>query len=119
MALSPVTALKDRAETEDLVVRYAWRSTHSTRKPTSIEILDEDEARHTSYAQTVRLGDDARFVIGFMGRYEDVIVKARRPVADPVAQTGVVPGMIDNRRRFEAAWGEKTCRSCRNGPERS
>lgn len=42
---------------------------------TSIEIIDEDEARHTSYAQTVRLGDDARFIIGFMGRYEDVIVK--------------------------------------------
>jgi hypothetical protein len=42
---------------------------------TSIEIIDEDEARHTSYAQTVRLGDDGQFVVGFMGRYEDVIVK--------------------------------------------
>jgi uncharacterized protein (TIGR02246 family) len=42
---------------------------------TSIEIVDEDEARHMSYAQTVRLGDDGQFVVGFMGRYEDVIVK--------------------------------------------
>lgn len=42
---------------------------------TLIEIVDDDEARHTSYAQTVRLGDDARFIIGFMGRYEDVVVK--------------------------------------------
>jgi uncharacterized protein (TIGR02246 family) len=42
---------------------------------TSIEIIDETEARHTSYAQTVRQADDGQFVVGFMGRYEDVIVK--------------------------------------------
>jgi uncharacterized protein (TIGR02246 family) len=42
---------------------------------TSIEILDETNARHQSYAQTVRAGDDGRFVVGFMGRYEDVLVK--------------------------------------------
>lgn len=41
----------------------------------SIEIVDADEARHTSYAQTVRQGENGQFVVGFMGRYEDVIVK--------------------------------------------
>ena len=41
----------------------------------SIEILDADNARHQSYAQTVRLADNGQFVVGFMGRYEDVLVK--------------------------------------------
>jgi uncharacterized protein (TIGR02246 family) len=41
----------------------------------SIEILDATNARHQSYAQTVRAGDDGRFVVGFMGRYEDELVK--------------------------------------------
>jgi uncharacterized protein (TIGR02246 family) len=41
----------------------------------SIELIDEDEARHTSYAQTVRAADGGQFIVGFMGRYEDVIVK--------------------------------------------
>ena len=42
---------------------------------TSIEILSETEARHTSYAQTVRAAEGGQFIVGFMGRYEDVIVK--------------------------------------------
>lgn len=41
----------------------------------SIELIDEDEARHTSYAQTVRAAENGQFIVGFMGRYEDVIVK--------------------------------------------
>jgi uncharacterized protein (TIGR02246 family) len=41
----------------------------------SIEILDATNARHQSYAQTVRLADNNQFVVGFMGRYEDVLVK--------------------------------------------
>jgi uncharacterized protein (TIGR02246 family) len=41
----------------------------------SIEILDATNARHQSYAQTVRLADSGQFVVGFMGRYEDVLVK--------------------------------------------
>jgi uncharacterized protein (TIGR02246 family) len=41
----------------------------------SIEIVDETNARHQSYAQTVRLADSGQFVVGFMGRYEDVLVK--------------------------------------------
>lgn len=41
----------------------------------SIEILDARNARHQSYAQTVRLSDNGQFVAGFMGRYEDVLVK--------------------------------------------
>jgi uncharacterized protein (TIGR02246 family) len=42
---------------------------------TSIEILSANEARHTSYAQTVRAAEGGQFIVGFMGRYEDVIVK--------------------------------------------
>jgi uncharacterized protein (TIGR02246 family) len=41
----------------------------------SIEITSETTATHRSYAQTVRAGDDGRFVVGFMGRYDDVLVK--------------------------------------------
>jgi uncharacterized protein (TIGR02246 family) len=41
----------------------------------SIELIDEDEARHISYAQTVRAAEGGQFIVGFMGRYEDVIVK--------------------------------------------
>jgi hypothetical protein len=41
----------------------------------SIELIDADEARHKSYAQTVSARDGGQFVVGFMGRYEDVIVK--------------------------------------------
>jgi 3-phenylpropionate/cinnamic acid dioxygenase small subunit len=41
----------------------------------SIELIDADEARHTSYAQTVRAAENGQFIVGFMGRYEDVIVK--------------------------------------------
>ena len=42
---------------------------------TSIEILDATNARHRSYAQTVRAAENGQFVVGFMGRYEDVLVK--------------------------------------------
>jgi 3-phenylpropionate/cinnamic acid dioxygenase small subunit len=41
----------------------------------SIELISGTEARHTSYAQTVRAAEGGQFVVGFMGRYEDVIVK--------------------------------------------
>lgn len=41
----------------------------------SVEIVDATNARHQSYAQTVRLADTGQFVAGFMGRYEDVLVK--------------------------------------------
>ena len=42
---------------------------------TSIEIVDDTNALHQSYAQTVRQADNGQFVVGFMGRYEDVLVK--------------------------------------------
>jgi uncharacterized protein (TIGR02246 family) len=42
---------------------------------TSIEIIDDKNARHQSYAQTVRAADAGQFIVGFMGRYEDVLVK--------------------------------------------
>jgi uncharacterized protein (TIGR02246 family) len=41
----------------------------------SIEILDATNARHQSYAQTVRAADNGQFIVGFMGRYEDVLVR--------------------------------------------
>ena len=41
----------------------------------SIEILDATHARHQSYAQTVRAADNGQFIDGFMGRYEDELVK--------------------------------------------
>lgn len=42
---------------------------------TSIEIVDATNARHQSYAQTVRAAEGGQFVVGFMGRYEDVLAK--------------------------------------------
>jgi len=42
---------------------------------TSIEVIDAVSARHQSYAQTVRAAENGQFVVGFMGRYEDVLVK--------------------------------------------
>lgn len=42
---------------------------------TSIELIDATHARHQSYAQTVRAAEDGQFVVGFMGRYEDELVK--------------------------------------------
>ena len=42
---------------------------------TSIEIIDDNNARHQSYAQTVRAAEGGQFIVGFMGRYEDVLVK--------------------------------------------
>jgi 3-phenylpropionate/cinnamic acid dioxygenase small subunit len=41
----------------------------------SIELISATEARHSSYAQTVRAAEGGQFVVGFMGRYDDVIVK--------------------------------------------
>src|SRR5688572_20084280 len=41
----------------------------------SIEIIDAANARHQSYAQTVRAAEGGQFIVGFMGRYEDVLVK--------------------------------------------
>jgi uncharacterized protein (TIGR02246 family) len=41
----------------------------------SVELVDEHNARHTSYAQTVRAAENGQFIVGFMGRYEDEIVK--------------------------------------------
>jgi uncharacterized protein (TIGR02246 family) len=42
---------------------------------TAIEILNNDEARHRSYWQTVRVGPNNQVTVGAMGQYEDVIVK--------------------------------------------
>src|SRR5262245_61809212 len=42
---------------------------------TSIEILNNEEARHRSYWQTVRVGPNNQVTVGAIGQYEDVIVK--------------------------------------------
>jgi uncharacterized protein (TIGR02246 family) len=42
---------------------------------TAIELVDATNARHQSYAQTVRAAAGGQFVVGFMGRYEDLLVK--------------------------------------------
>jgi len=42
---------------------------------TAIEILNNGEARHRSYWQTVRVGPNNQVTVGAIGQYEDVIVK--------------------------------------------
>jgi uncharacterized protein (TIGR02246 family) len=42
---------------------------------TAIEILNNDEARHRSYWQTVRVGLNNQVTVGAIGQYEDVIMK--------------------------------------------
>jgi len=41
----------------------------------SIELVDATHARHHCYAQTVRAADGGQFIVGFMGRYDDELVK--------------------------------------------
>jgi 3-phenylpropionate/cinnamic acid dioxygenase small subunit len=41
----------------------------------SIELVDATHAQHQCYAQTVRAAEGGQFVVGFMGRYEDYLVK--------------------------------------------
>ena len=41
----------------------------------SIELIDATHARHRCYAQTVRAAEGGQFIVGFMGRYEDELVK--------------------------------------------
>src|SRR5215475_11932121 len=43
---------------------------------TTIEIDKNDEARHRSYWQTVRVGPNNQVTVGAIGQYEDVIVKS-------------------------------------------
>lgn len=41
----------------------------------SIELVDATHARHHCYAQTVRAAEGGQFTVGFMGRYDDELVK--------------------------------------------
>lgn len=41
----------------------------------SIELMDATHAQHQCYAQTVRAAEGGQFIVGFMGRYEDYLVK--------------------------------------------
>src|SRR5215831_18300130 len=42
---------------------------------TTIDIVNNEEARHRSYWQTVRVGPNNQVTVGAIGQYEDVIVK--------------------------------------------
>jgi uncharacterized protein (TIGR02246 family) len=42
---------------------------------TTIDILNNSEARHRSYWQTVRVGPNNQVTVGAIGQYEDVIIK--------------------------------------------
>src|SRR5262245_13186983 len=42
---------------------------------TAVDILNNDEAHHRSYWQTVRVGPNSQVTVGAIGQYEDVIVK--------------------------------------------
>jgi uncharacterized protein (TIGR02246 family) len=42
---------------------------------TAIEIVNNNEAHHRSYWQTVRVGPNSQVTVGAIGQYEDVIVK--------------------------------------------
>jgi len=41
----------------------------------AIELVDATHARHHCYAQTVRAAEGGEFIVGFMGRYDDELVK--------------------------------------------
>jgi len=69
--VTDLQASRARNEAEGIVPAALYHVMSNT----SIELVDDDEARHTSYAQTVRAADNGQFVVGFMGRYEDVIVR--------------------------------------------
>jgi uncharacterized protein (TIGR02246 family) len=81
------TLYRGRAEIRGIVTRLAEgrRAREANAEPvvdlyhtltnTAIELIDDDEARHESYYQTVRVAPGERVVIGTMGRYEDMLVK--------------------------------------------
>ena len=69
--VTDLQALRDRNEASNTPSAALYHVMSNS----SIEIIDDDEARHTSYAQTVRAAESGQFIVGFMGRYEDVIVK--------------------------------------------
>lgn len=69
-----VTDLQESRARNDAAGKPTPRLYH-VMSNSSIEILDATHARHQSYAQTVRLADNGQFVVGFMGRYDDELVK--------------------------------------------
>ena len=69
-----VTDLKETRARNDAAGKPTPRLYH-VMSNSSIEILDATHAHHQSYAQTVRLADNNQFVVGFMGRYDDALVK--------------------------------------------
>lgn len=69
-----VTDLQDSRARNEAAGRPSARLYH-VMSNTSIQVLDATNARHQSYAQTVRAADNGQFIVGFMGRYEDVLVK--------------------------------------------
>jgi uncharacterized protein (TIGR02246 family) len=69
-----VTDLQASRARNDAAGTASPRLYHVMANP-SIEILDATHARHHCYAQTVRAADNGQFIVGFMGRYDDVLEK--------------------------------------------
>jgi uncharacterized protein (TIGR02246 family) len=69
-----VTDLKDSRARNDAEGKSSPKLYH-VMSNSSVEILDATHAGHQSYAQTVRAADNGQFLVGFMGRYEDELVK--------------------------------------------
>lgn len=69
--VTDLQAARDRNQAEGVEAAALYHVMSNT----SIQIIDDDEARHISYAQTVRAAENGQFIAGFMGRYEDLIVK--------------------------------------------
>jgi 3-phenylpropionate/cinnamic acid dioxygenase small subunit len=69
-----VTDLKESRARNDAAGKPS-PSLYHVMSNTSIEIVDATHARHQSYAQTVRAAENGQFIVGFMGRYEDELVK--------------------------------------------
>jgi 3-phenylpropionate/cinnamic acid dioxygenase small subunit len=69
-----VTDLQAARAKNEAEGRQSPRLYHVMANP-SLEILDATHARHRCYAQTVRAAAEGGFVVGFMGRYEDELVK--------------------------------------------
>src|SRR5688572_5766965 len=69
-----VTDLQD-SRTRNQAAGTLSPSLYHVMANTSIELVDATHARHQSYAQTVRAAEGGQFIVGFMGRYEDELVK--------------------------------------------
>ena len=69
-----VTDLQEGRARNDAAGKPSPSLYHVMANP-SIELVDATHARHHCYAQTVRAAEGGQFIVGFMGRYDDELVK--------------------------------------------